>query len=328
MPELLDSALSVAAAAVTDVIDGGFRKNGVAVHVVIDTPAGARDRLKESSKAHLVNLFFYRVAPSGFHGAASTTEPLFLRVFCLITPFAGAEVTQMNRDEADLRLLGEVVRIFHEKPVLDRIPAGTAQPGVTAYRMQVTMLAPNMEEINHIWTTQGSDLAYKLSVAYEFSLVPLDPVRSADPKIPVSFAVADVVAGMEVPPPPTIPLQPQPSGNAVWGPSLAFVIAGSLGDELSVSPNTDEVKVRLSGPLTEPAVLTVLRMNRFGEEVGRREVVAQVKSADPLSNQAKVDVDISGGNDGATRVRITARAATPPSAPSCPPISVLLGAQP
>ena len=34
-----------------------------------------------------------------------------------------------------------------------------------------------MEELNHIWTTQGGELAYRLSAAYEFALIPIEPLE-------------------------------------------------------------------------------------------------------------------------------------------------------
>ena len=36
------------------------------------------------------------------------------------------------------------------------------------------MQAPTMEEINHTWTTQGGELAYRLSASYELALIPIE----------------------------------------------------------------------------------------------------------------------------------------------------------
>ena len=168
------------------------------------TPAAAQKLADATPNQHFLNIFFYRVAPSGVHAAQTHEEPLFLRISALLTPFpkkAGAA----GEEYPALRILGEVLRHFHENPIS---PALHAKPGTagTSYRLQTVLQAPTMEELNHIWTTQGSDLGYRMSAAYEFALVPVDPRVAATPAGEVKTAL------VEVAPDPTPPAGPQEYG--------------------------------------------------------------------------------------------------------------------
>ena len=188
---LMPSSLSLAADAIADFVHGWFQAQGEDVLASVDTPVAAAERAKGANAAHAVNFFFYRVAPSAFHQGLTAGDPLFLRLFCLVTPFPSKAQNASAEADADLRLLGEVIRLFHGQPVL---PPKPDAPGAndTVYRVQANLLAPNMEEINHIWTTQGTELPYRLSAAYEFALVPLEPLTHRQPGPPVTSALLQV----------------------------------------------------------------------------------------------------------------------------------------
>ena len=72
------------------------------------------------------------------------------------------------RAKNDLRLIGEVMRILHEQPVIS-VSNGTN--GEIA-QLQIVPHPLNLDNLNHIWSTQG-DTAYRLSVAYEMALAPI-----------------------------------------------------------------------------------------------------------------------------------------------------------
>lgn len=116
-----------------------------------------------------VNLFFYRFEPYGFNADRLPTETEFLRAYCLVTPF-GAMEESISAGENDLRLIGEVIRIFNEYPVFP------VRVGEARFHIQALYNPLDMEDISRIWHTQG-DVIYRPSVAYEFSIVPVVPNR-------------------------------------------------------------------------------------------------------------------------------------------------------
>ncbi len=66
-------------------------------------------------------------------------------------------------------MLGEVIRIFREQPVLTAIAVGGEQ-----VRLQVVFSPVTDEQINQVWSTQG-DATYRPSVIYEMVLAPIIP---------------------------------------------------------------------------------------------------------------------------------------------------------
>lgn len=154
--------------------------------VIVDIPHRAEDLIKDGTP--VVNLFFYKILPSGFHAGAGTKDPLMLRLHCLITPFSKdtQEQTAVNQPattepagEINLKLLGKVISYFHQNPIIGPLPPDDQNPDGTRYTLETVLRAPDMEEINHVWMTQGNDIPYRTSAVYEFSLIPLDPEEFA-----------------------------------------------------------------------------------------------------------------------------------------------------
>ena len=71
-----------------------------------------------------LNLFFYNVQYDGYPVDGLSTDPFYVRLYCLITA-VGAKKSNLSAGENDLRLIGEVMRVLHEQPVImiDRILA-------------------------------------------------------------------------------------------------------------------------------------------------------------------------------------------------------------
>ena len=169
------SSLSVAVQGIADFLDGQF---GEDVMISTDTPQRASERVKGGDK-HFLNLFTYRVMPSGFHSATASDQPCFIRINILLTPFLSDQDGGVL--DADLRILGHAIRVLHSRPVIPSVlPGDNGEPADFRsgphldYRLQAGLQAPSMEELNHIWTTQGGELAYRLSAAYEFALIPIE----------------------------------------------------------------------------------------------------------------------------------------------------------
>lgn len=207
------------------------------INVSIGSPADVDD----SSSEHRLNLFFYRLEPSGFQAGARPDEPWRLRLFCLITPFGIAEDengTTIGAGENELRMLGEVLRIFHETPIQNAL----AVNGITV-RMQAVFMPITDEQINQIWSTQG-DTAYRPSIAYELSLVPVVPSQLRSPSLLVGAIGAQARSGAGRHAPFTGAVAAPPvQATAVtiedpaWAPELCWIEAGSCHRSLAFDLN-------------------------------------------------------------------------------------------
>lgn len=313
MPAPPPSALSIAASGVADAIDAHFRRNGAIVHVFADAPAVSAKRAAPDT--HVINLFFYHISPSGFHAAQTSNDPLMLRLHCLITPFCkdapaenGGDV--MPAGDAELRILGEVVRLFHEHPLIGPLAAGPAGGG-TRYALQAILRAPEMEEINHVWTTQGTDLPYRASAAYEFALAAVDPATPPAPLQPVRGfrGETDTDMGRASGEVGTV------AGVDAWTPAMMFVVGEQLIDALTLGWTAEEfldnppepVTVALAGVVGQSAEL---RWERLEDEVW-------TGFGDPLSHE----VASSRLDDPAARIQ-------PVLPPVAAPVSLRLTARP
>lgn len=113
--------------------------------------------------------------------------------------------------------------------------------GLTQYRLQAVMQAPTMEELNHIWTTQGGELAYRLSVAYELALIPIEPMSVAPPARLVEQVEVETMLG---------------AGQA-QGPFAMFADGGVLTSQLSLAAGAGVAKLALTGKSDLRVAVTV-----------------------------------------------------------------------
>jgi hypothetical protein len=237
---LPDSTITQACRAIAARVRSAFPLNEV--HVMIGAPAAAAPG--PSVHEHRLNLFFYRFEPSGIGADGLPGEHLWIRMFCLVTAFA-TEVSQGNQviaaGENDLHLIGAVLRLFHETPLV------TADVGGVQMRIQMTLVPPSMDDLNRLWSTQN-DAVFRPSLGYEVSLVPILPKT---PAITPS-KVADLGIGVgpkDEPIPKRIvaPLPFEPPSDTKrpdWEPQIAFVMSGecaqtrrfSVGDPALNSP--------------------------------------------------------------------------------------------
>jgi Pvc16 N-terminal domain len=283
------SSLSVAIQAVADYLDGLLDEDVV---VTVDSPQRAQETAKASSN-DILNVFVYRIAPSAFYAGLTSQDPFFVQANVLMTAFPRGQGADAPQD-IDLRILGQVIRILQSAPVIP-LPSnaenpqpplpGAAPAGATDdfrlgphldYRLQAVLQAPGMEELNHIWTTQGGELAYRLSAAYEFALIPIEPLVHRVEAPPARSGIVDVRASVPRQPPAgfleygaeqiTRALAGETEGSeppVPWVPLQLFVVGDSLANARSVAPATGSVPVRLSGPLGERVTIEV-RWTRSG----------------------------------------------------------------
>jgi hypothetical protein len=190
------------------------------VSVILATPAETAS-VDAGDSAHRLNLFFYRFEPSGLFPDTLPGEIGWLRAYCLVTPFAGSE-DSVSAGENDLRIIGEVVRIFHERPEFTLTIDGTD------YLIQVIFQPLGLDQLNQLWSTQGETI-YRPSVLYEVSLAPVVPVEPAvSPRLTGGFGlrVQPTLGGAEAEVsahPPEVPAMTPNLARPDWSPAIAFV---------------------------------------------------------------------------------------------------------
>jgi len=164
--------------------------------IVIGPPhEAARQQENDQDKDYLC-VFIYRVGYSGFPADAASDDPLYLKAFCMITALGGRS-SRVTSGESELRLTGAVAEYFHRNPVLKL----NTDNGMKS-QMQIVPTPLTLDDINHLWATQNNT-PYRLSLSYEFALVPI-PIKDRVEKAPrvsvislTTRATFDLAAKME-----------------------------------------------------------------------------------------------------------------------------------
>ena len=156
-----------------------------------------------------VNLYLYRIIESPFTKNQAwpgdrTTPPsnfpaLGLDLFFLLTPFAPAPDPSATSGDDAHTMLGAAMLAFHENPILNQVHINgfdadaVLSPALlnSFEQIKVRLSATSLEELSKIWATINQP--YRLSVAYEVSLVTLAPT----PPPPVNGAVV-LSTGLDV----------------------------------------------------------------------------------------------------------------------------------
>lgn len=230
------SSLSRLCRSIADFLGAELEANSNSIRVLLGNPA---DASKEFETDHRVNLFFYLVEPSGF-GAFAPDEAWLVRLHCLVTAFGIAE-NQVSSGENDLRLLGAVLRVFHENPILPIYDLDG-----TAVRAQVVFNPLTLDQINHIWSTQG-DVAYRPSAAYEMALAPIPPSELRVPGPMVGSIGVEVFKDLKPHPfggnsvMPTVIVRAVNTDRPDWTPQICLVDGGECSESLSFEVGSPEL---------------------------------------------------------------------------------------
>jgi hypothetical protein len=150
-----------------------------------------------------VNLFLYRVSESPFarnmdwrgdpaNPVRIKRRPLAITLSYLLTAYAKKGDGTAQDDITAHQILGNALAILHENPVLNDIHDSDfdsdldtnlpAELRNSFEKIKITPAPISMEEFSKIWT--GLSKAYRLSVAYEVSLVQIAPINPAIPPGP------------------------------------------------------------------------------------------------------------------------------------------------
>jgi hypothetical protein len=142
-----------------------------------------------------VNLFLYRIVESPFTknrdwpGDRATPHsaqpPLGLQLSYLLTPFAPTPDPSAAAGDDAHTMLGSAMLVLHENAILNNvhIPGFDADTVLPLYllnsyeQIKITLAATSLEDLSKIWATINQP--YRLSVAYELSLLELRPTLPA-----------------------------------------------------------------------------------------------------------------------------------------------------
>lgn len=140
----------------------------------------------------LVTIFVYRISPDNAAIVTAPNTAMAVRIHTLVTVYC--EKAQAQGEAAgsrELRIVSHIARLFHEEPKLgpvkirEAVPIGALMSLVTQdLYVEAQLKAPDMEEINHIWTTQG-DAPYRTSLVYELVFAYVTPSRPSDEGPPI-----------------------------------------------------------------------------------------------------------------------------------------------
>jgi hypothetical protein len=146
-------------------------------NVLVGQPSAASARESQVGR-NFLNIFFFNIEQSGLTVDASSVDPFFVRLQCLVTAF-GSDVTSgsttVSAGENDLRIIGAVMAALHASPILE---VSNERETAVAH-LQIVPLQLTLDQMNHIWSTQV-DVSSRPSVAYELALAPIPFERPVD----------------------------------------------------------------------------------------------------------------------------------------------------
>jgi hypothetical protein len=148
---------------------------------------------KGVTKAQL-NLFLYQTAinagwrnvdlPHATRPGERGVPPLPLNLHYLITAYGRAE---NDNDAVSHRVLGGAMSVLHDNPVLARSAIRTALTGNDVAdqfeTLKISPLTMSLEEMSKLWTTFQTQ--YRISAAYEITVVLIDSLTAAKSALPV-----------------------------------------------------------------------------------------------------------------------------------------------
>ena len=165
------------------------------------------DKVRTTGNTSQVNLFLYHAdvnaawrnmdVPWRTKSGESAATPLALKLYYLITAYYGESEEGVDTSGGNQRLLGShrllgrAMGILHDHPVLDtaeinaNLPAADRleQPYDQVERVRITPHVLSLDESSKVWT--GSQTQYRLSAAYEVSVVLIESSRSTRAPLPV-----------------------------------------------------------------------------------------------------------------------------------------------
>jgi Pvc16 N-terminal domain len=223
---------------------------GVNADLATDVVTRPPDKVTPDSATNQMNLFLYKTSlnaawrnqelPSQAKPGETGFPPLPLVLSYLLTAY-GANDDEMTSHQ----LLGKAMSILHDQPLLDRARMQVALPGSDLQdqveSVKITVQPLSLDEMSKLWTTLQTQ--YRISAAYEASVVLIDSTRAPRSPLPVLTrgpGDAGVVAQPDT-------VAPFPTLESIEPP------AALLGDEIRLVGHhlAGVTAVRLSAPRLE-----------------------------------------------------------------------------
>jgi hypothetical protein len=184
----MSNALAIAAVSNTlrILIDRGLRDGTV---VTVQPP----DLARENQTGRQINLFLYQVAinpafrnmdsPNRVRPNETGMPPLPLNLYYLLTVYSG----ENDDDSVGHTLLGRAMSLLHDHPVLGRDEIRAALQGNDLFtqveRIRLSLQTLTLDDIFKLWS--GFQTEYRLSVAYEATVVLIDSAITSRTPLPV-----------------------------------------------------------------------------------------------------------------------------------------------
>jgi len=251
------------------------------LEVTTRSPDAARENLSATS----LNLFLYRTAvnagwsntdlPSSVRPGETGYPPLALNLQYLVTAYGRDAV---DKDAWSHRVLGGAMSVLHDHPLLgaDEIRQATNGNDLAEQpeRIRISWLPLTVDDISRLWTAFQSQ--YRVSVAYEVTVVLIDSRRPSRAPLPVLTRGQDDRGVMAV-------TGGAPVLRAIRPPRSQP--AGRLGEDLVVEGDQLDANplIRFASTLPEPPPIVELprRPPQAGEPPGRFAVRPLDQPDDP-----------------------------------------------
>ena len=211
-------------------------------NIFIGHPSVAAKGAEGHTGKQFLNIFFFRIEHGGYPTDATDSDPIYVRLHCLITALGNDEHNGNNSisaGENDLRLIGGVMAALHQQPTLtiDNLT------GDTSATLQAVPMPFTPENINNIWSTQ-QEASYRPSVAYELALAPVPFTARVDRSPRVAGT------GVEV--------EPITDQRNDWRPEIRFI-------------DSDGLKTALVFPIASaPGTLEIAAAGEIGDTIALR----------------------------------------------------------
>lgn len=242
---------SLAIAAVTSTIrlllERAVQQDPVLASTVVTTrPTGTA---RGTNRGKQLNLFLYEVRPNAAfsngdpRSAPSALPPLALNLYYLLTAY-GDDVD--NEDAISHHILGRALGALHDHPLLGAAEIQNALAGSELEnqleRVRITFQVLTNEDIWKLWS--AFQTPFRLSVAYEASVVVIDSTRAVPAALPVLKRGPDDRGVQTL-------ASVSPSLDAVVPLATPARPVAQLGDDLLATGrglDGDGIRVRLVGP--------------------------------------------------------------------------------
>jgi len=258
-------AIAAVTAALRNLLTQGITADGDLSDATVSIQPLDRARTNGNT-ANQVNIFLYHASPSGawrnldipgrVRPGETAMPALGLNLYYLITAYGRDNDTKKPFSH---HLLGRAISTLQDHPLLGPDEIKSALPNNDLWqqveRVRFTLQPFSLEEISKLWT--GFQTQYRLSVAYEASVVLIDSGRPISAPLPVLTRGRDdsgVVAQADmIPPYPALGDLTLPNGQA----------SALLGDTLTITGNHldgDKVSVQFSNRrLADPIVIAAAK---------------------------------------------------------------------